>query len=130
VTPPGPPHAVPPFDAATLELLDREAEVDIVTDAPDQLPRRATIWIVVEDGAVYVRSVRGARGRWWRALLDQPQATLHVAGRGIPVIAVRASDSGVLACSRGLTRKYRGDASLPSMLEPDTLPTTLRLVPA
>ena len=33
------------------------------------------------------------------------------------------------ACSAGLKAKYRGDHSLGSMLEADTLPTTLRVVP-
>jgi hypothetical protein len=36
-----------------------------------------TIWVVVDGDPAYVRSVRGARGRWYREARAYPQAVLH-----------------------------------------------------
>jgi hypothetical protein len=47
------------FDAATLELLRTTPEVCIL--AGRNKARPVTIWIVVVDDAVFVRSVRGPR---------------------------------------------------------------------
>lgn len=119
------------FDAAELELLDRETEVVIVTTRPDGSLRRTIIWVVVDDGTVYVRSVRGERGHWFQAALDKPSEVALVAGeQPIPVVAVPATDeSSVSRCSGALERKYAGDPDTPSMLRPAVLGTTLRLEP-
>ena len=120
-----------PFESLDLEALDAEPEVTIETrDAPVAPARRTVIWVVVEAGHVYVRSVRGDRGRWYQALSRFPEGTLVVSGRRIPVRAEPGSDQAAIeACTRGLRRKYARDPSLDSMLRPDVLPSTMRLVP-
>jgi hypothetical protein len=119
------------FDGETLDLLERELEVDIETVSAGQEPHRTTIWVVVEDGVVYVRSWRGAGARWYREIIDEPRGALHVAGARLPVVALPASDpSSVAACSAGLRRKYTGDPSTPAMVRAEILDTTLRLEPA
>ena len=119
------------FDAATLHLIDSAYEVDIETTRPDGRTRKTTIWAVVERGEVLIRSVRGDRGYWYQAALDRPAAVyLHVEGARIPVRAVAAGDADAIArCSDGLSKKYRADASLRSMLRPNVLATTIRLEP-
>ncbi len=53
-----------PFTTDELRLLEETAEVEIETHAPsDGAPSRTIIWIVVDGVDVFVRSVRGARGR-------------------------------------------------------------------
>ena len=106
-------------------------EVDIETRSPSGDPRRTTIWIVERAGDVYVRSVRGARGRWYRDALADPAVAIHVDGRRVAARAVPAADpESVEACSDALRAKYPSGPSLRSMLVDDVLPTTLKMVPA
>ncbi len=60
------------FDTETLALLDRELEIDIETVRQDGRPKRTTIWIVVDDGEVFVRSWLGDRGHWYRHARVRP----------------------------------------------------------
>lgn len=119
------------FDAATLRRIDAAYEVDIETTRPDGSTRTTTIWAVVEEGRVLVRSWKGDRGYWYQAALDRPDAIdLIVDGERLPVRAVVADDDDSVAfCSRGLSKKYKGDPSTPSMLLPRILHTTMRLEP-
>ncbi|MGH8429550.1 MAG: DUF2255 family protein [Solimonas sp.] len=88
------------------------------------------IWVVVADGEVFVRSVRGARGRWYRDLAAGGPATLEYSGRRLAVQAIPASDSAAVErASREYLRKYRTSPYAQSMVKPETLPTTLRLEP-
>ena len=120
-----------PFDSATLRLIDAAHEVDVETTRPDGTTRLTTIWAVVDDGEVLVRSWKGDRGYWYQAALDRPsEVTLVVDGERLPVTAVVADDPAAVArCSAGLSRKYRGDPSTPAMLSARVLHTTLRLEP-
>ena len=116
-----------------LALLDDLKEVDIETTAADGTTHRATIWVVVDAGEVFIRSWKGERGRWYREIRERPEAVLHVAGRAVSVRAEPATDpDSVQRVSDGLTAKYgrSSPASTAGMLLPATLPTTLRLVPA
>jgi hypothetical protein len=119
------------FDAATLSRIDGAYELDIESTRPDDTTRTTTIWAVVDGGDVYVRSWKGDRGYWYQAALDRPDAlTLIVDGTRLPVRAVIADDeAAIAACSRGLSKKYRGDESLDSMLVKRILHTTMRLEP-
>ena len=120
------------FDQATLELLDKSLEVEIETARVDGSMRRTIIWIVVDHGEVFVRSVRGDRGHWFQAALsgDEP-IHLEVGNQRIPVSAQPADDAdSIRHCSRALELKYAGDPALQSMLRPMVLSTTLRLQPA
>jgi hypothetical protein len=120
-----------PFDAATLRRIDAAYEVDIETTRPDGTTRQTTIWAVVEGDAVYVRSVRGDRGFWYQAALDRPaDVYLVVDGKRIPARAAPADDAEAIArCSDGLSKKYRADGALRSMLRPNVLATTICLEP-
>jgi hypothetical protein len=123
--------ATPAFDADTLAAFDREAEVDIETVGPSGATRRATIWIVVVGGLVYIRSWRGDQGRWYQDVGREPRSAIHVDGRRVPVIARPATEpADVARCSRALEQKYAGDPSTPSMVRREVLHTTLRLMPA
>jgi hypothetical protein len=120
------------FDAAVLELLAAVEEVEIETRPDPAAPsHRVIIWVVVDGGEVFVRSVRGTRGRWYREIRSNPLGALHADGAVIPVRAMPATDAASIErCSRALARKYAGDPSLGYMLVPEVLETTIRLEPA
>jgi len=119
------------FPPETLSLLGRTGEVRILTQPRSGPERRTTIWVVVDGDEVFVRSVRGPRGRWYRDLEANPSGALLVAGYRIDFRAVATPDPAAIArASEALERKYVGGPATRSMLQPETLPTTLRLDPA
>ena len=62
------------FDPETLSLLDETEEVYIETRRDADSPEHRTIiWVVVVGGEVFVRSVRGPKGRWYQRDLRQPR---------------------------------------------------------
>lgn len=113
------------------DQVEGAREVDIETRRADDAPaHRTTIWAVVEDGDVYVRSYRGAAGRWYREITANPTAVLHVEGEAVPVRAVPATDPGsVERASAGYLRKYGDSSVVDSMIRDEVLDTTLRLEP-
>ena len=120
------------FPAAVLRQLDAERIVEIGWARTATETAYVPIWVVVVDGAPYVRSVRGARGRWYRELLARREGIVRLRGRRWTVRPARVRSEAVIReVSLALERKYRGSrASLQSMLTPEVLPTTLRLEPA
>jgi hypothetical protein len=116
------------FDADILrELRDRQ-EIAIRTGRHPANP--VTIWAVVADDELFVRSVRGDKGRWYRDLAGGGPATLEVAGRELAVQAIPATDAAAAdRASREYLRKYRTSPYAESMVRPDVLATTLRLEP-
>jgi hypothetical protein len=125
------------FPPDVRDAIAERDEVEIETAAPSRgegATRRTIIWIVAHGPHAFVRSVRGEHGRWYRELLADPNAMLHFRGKPklapVAVRGVHATDpESVAACTRALERKYKGDASLGSMLREDTLGTTVRLEP-
>ena len=122
------------FDTATLGLLDETREVRIETRRDAASPEHRTIiWVVVVEGQVFVRSVRGAKGRWYREISSNPEGALHVRDDRIPVRAAPATDEATVdAVSAAFRSKYQrsSPASTEAMVRPETLSTTLKLSPA
>lgn len=120
------------FSAADLETLAAAREVDVGWRSRSGEMRYVPIWVVIVDEAVYVRSVRGTRGRWYREVLRQREGAVRFRRRTWTVRPARVrSPELVEAVSDALARKYRGaGGSLRSMLVPEVLGTTLRLEPA
>ncbi len=116
------------FAADTLSELRDVHEVAIRTEKHPKTG--VVIWVVVADDQVFVRSVRGPKGRWYRDLAAGGPATLEFARRRVPVRAVPESDPAAVGrASREYLRKYQPSPYAPAMVKPDVLPTTLRLVP-
>ena len=122
------------FDPQTLQLLDETKEVQIETRRDEDAPvHRRTIWVVIVDGDVFVRFVRGEKGRWYREVSANPNAALQAGERRIPVRAVPVADElTVGVVSEAYRSKYgrTSPGSTRAMLQPETLPTTLKLEPA
>jgi hypothetical protein len=116
------------FDADTLRQLREAHEVAIRTE---RHPKTAVvIWVAVAGEAVFVRSVQGARGRWYRDLAAGGAATLEFAGRQRTVTAIPEHEPGAIErASQEYLRKYRTSPYAQAMVKPEVLPTTLRLEP-
>jgi hypothetical protein len=109
--------------------LEHVREVQIETRrAADAPARRTTIWSVVEHGEVYVRSLRGGAGRWYREVVANPSAVLHVGDESVEVDAVAAADAkSIDRANAGYRRKYADSPYLGAMTADEILDTTLRL---
>jgi hypothetical protein len=122
------------FDAETLRLLDETREVRIETRRENASPEHRTIiWVVVVEGEVFVRSLRGPRGRWYREISSNPEGALHVHDDRLSVHAAHATEGAIVdAVSAAFRSKYQqsSPASTEAMVRPETLPTTLKLSPA
>jgi hypothetical protein len=116
------------FDADTLRELRDRREVAIRTE---RHPKTAVIiWVVVADDDVFVRSVRGGKGRWYRDLAPGGPATLEFAAHKLTVHAIPATDPGAIArASDEYLRKYRTSPYAQSIVRAEVLATTLRLEP-
>jgi hypothetical protein len=120
-----------PFDAGDLAALDSTEEIEIETANPDGGVHRTIIWVVVDGDDAFIRSVRGAKARWYRETIANPSLTIHAGGRIIAATATPAPDADAIArTSAALVRKYTGISGLAEMLVPDTFETTLRLTPS
>jgi hypothetical protein len=120
------------FEQDVVARVAAADEVEIETQRSDGHGVRTIIWVVVDGGRVYVRSVRAGAGRWYRRLRANPAGVLHVAGRALAVRAAPVDDPAEIErVSEALRRKYARQAgSLARMLRTETLPTTMRLDPA
>ena len=112
-----------------LELIAGASEVVVETRSGDR-HFRTVIWVVVDDGDVLVRSVRGEAGRWYQRALADPSVRLGVGIEWFPFRAVTVTNSEAIErASKALRRKYPKGRSLDSMLRAEVLGTTLLLEP-
>jgi hypothetical protein len=116
------------FDRDALRKLHDCKEVAIRTT---KHPGSAVIiWVVVSGTEVFVRSVRGAKGRWYRDLATGGPATLEFNGEQSAVQAVPATDAdSTERASQEFLSKYRSSPYAASIVRPEILETTLRLDP-
>jgi len=71
------------------------------------------IWAVVVEGRVFVRSWSLKPRSWYRTFLAEPQGIIEVAGRELPVRAVRTrSERLKSAVSRAYLEKYNTPGSI------------------
>ena len=119
------------FAEDDLARIRAAEEVDIETQAPDGPAHRTTIWIVVDGSDVFVRSVRGAAGRWFREATANPAVALHVDGRRLAATAIPATDpDSIERTTNAVIAKYVGIEGYDSMQNPEIFAATLRLEPA
>ena len=118
------------FEESDLDLLATVKEIRVETRSAAGEVHKTIVWPLVRDGVVYLRSYKGPTGRWYREALADPEIALLFDRRRLPARAVPATDhASVEACSEALREKYRRSYSLEAMLDPDVLPTTLRIEP-
>jgi len=117
-----------------LWKLAESDEIDIETRRDSKSPlHRTTIWIVPTKDGVYVRSVKGKKGRWYQEAVANPHVTLRVGERNVAVrVEPEQSPAVISEVSAAYRQKYgeRWPSETEPMLGPSVLPTTLRLAPA
>ena len=116
------------FDADTVNALRNAQEVGIRTEAhPD---KAVPIWVVVSGNDVFIRSVRGPKGRWYKDLASGGKARLDLDGRQIDVRVTPANDRDLIErASKEYLTKYRTSPYAASIVRDEVLATTLRLQP-
>jgi hypothetical protein len=116
------------FGNDTLRVLATAKEVTIDTERHPGAP--VTIWIVVCDETVFVRSVKGPKGRWYRDMAAGSAGKLGFDGAAVSVRAESVTVEDVISqVSKAYLDKYRPSPWAGSMVRPEVLETTLRLEP-
>ena len=106
-------------------------EVQIAPGRQDgSLGKPVTVWIVRHGDDLYVRSVRGRDGHWFRGTQERHEGRLRAGGVDREVTFVDAghdTDDEIDAAYRAKYRRYAGRI-LDSVLTPGARSTTIRLV--
>ena len=120
------------FDHHTLVRLEEADEIEMRTPRVDGTTSSRPIWVVVVDGAPYVRSYQGERGAWYRRARAEGRAELGVDGEDVAV-RVEPATGGELdeRVSDAYRAKYGRHSPGPTeaMVTPPVVATTLRLEP-
>jgi hypothetical protein len=114
-----------------LAKIGAAEEVQIAPLGRDGTPRKpVTIWIVRNGDDLYVRSVRGRSGHWFRGTQERHEGRIRAGGVQVDVTFVDAEhdiDDEVDAAYRAKYRRYAGSI-LNSVLTPEARSTTIKLV--
>lgn len=114
-----------------LWKLAESDEIDIETRRDSGSPvRRTTIWIVPTRDGIYVRSVRGKKGRWWQEAVASPRVTIRVGREKVDARPELEKNPAVIKeVSDAYREKYgeRWPNETAPVLRPSVLETTLRL---
>ena len=115
-----------------LAKIGGAEEVQIVSAGRDgRLGTPVTVWAVRHGDDVYIRSVRGRGGQWYRGTQEKHEGRIHAGRTQHDVEFVDADhnlDDEIDVAYRAKYRRYAGSI-LNSVLTPDARASTLRLVP-
>jgi hypothetical protein len=115
-----------------LAKIGTAEEVQIAPIRRDGTPQKpVTIWIVRHGDDLYVRSVRGRSGHWFRGTQERHEGRIQAGRVQLDLTFVDADrniDDEVDAAYRAKYRRYAGSI-LNSVLTPEARSTTLKLVP-
>jgi hypothetical protein len=115
-----------------LDKIGRAEEVRIASVRRDgTLLKPVTIWVVRHGDDLFVRSVRGRNGHWFRGVQERHEGWIRAGGLQQDVTFVDAEHDigdGIDAAFRNKYRRYAGSI-LNSVLTPEARSTTIKLVP-
>lgn len=115
-----------------LAKIGAAEEVQIAPLRRDGTPRKpVTVWIVRHGDDLYVRSVRGRSGHWFRGTQERHEGRIRAGGVQKDVTLVDADhdiDDEVDAAYRAKYRRYAGSI-LNSVLTAEARSTTIKLAP-
>ena len=118
------------WTADELTRIGSAEELQIASVRPDGTLRKpVTIWVVRNGDGLYVRSVKGPTGLWFRGTQDKHQGRIRAGGIEKDVTFVDAEhniNDDVDAAYRAKYRRYAGSI-LNSVLNPQARSTTMRL---
>jgi hypothetical protein len=115
-----------------LDKIGKAEEVQIASVGRDAKLRNAvTVWAVRHGDDLYVRSVRGRDGHWFRGTQERHEGRIRAGGLQQDITFVEADrniDAEIDAAYREKYRRYAGRI-LESVLTPEARTSTLKLEP-
>ena len=112
-----------------LRALEQIGEIGVAGRRQDGSARTlVTIWGVVVDGKLYIRSVRGADGGWYQGVMRHREGTLAWNGETRNVAYV-PDDSADDLIDQAYFQKYGTGDSSRMITRPSARATTLRVEP-
>jgi hypothetical protein len=121
-----------PWTSDQIDKFGRAEELQIASIRHDgTLGKPVTIWVARHGDDLYVRSVRGRSGHWFRSAQERHEGRISAGGLQQDVTFVDAGhdvDDEVDAAYRAKYRRYAGSI-LNSVLTPAARSTTIKLVP-
>jgi hypothetical protein len=104
--------------ADALQHLADVEEIRIGFRRPDGSTRSVPIWVVQVGDHIYVRSVRGPKGGWYRRLRANPDGEVRDGEHRHLVRAEAVAEAGTLAqVTRAYATKYAGSPFVRPLLE-------------
>ena len=120
------------FEKLALDKIGRAEEVQIASVRSDGTLRKpVTVWAVRHGDDIYVRSVRGRSGLWFRGTQERHEGRVRAGGAQQDVTFVDADheiDDEIDAAYRAKYGRYAGSI-LNSVLTPEARAATIKLVP-
>jgi len=114
-----------------LHHLAEVEEIRIGFRRLDGSSRSVPIWVVQVGDQIYVRSVRGPKGGWYRPLRANPDGETWDGEHRHLVHAEAVTDAGTLdQVTRAYATKYGGSPFVRPLLGGPSVDATLRLDPA
>ena len=116
-----------------LNKIGSAEELKIAALRPDgTLRKQVIIWVVRLGDDLYVRSVKGHNGAWFRGVLERHQGHIQAGGidRDVTFVEETAPDinAQIDAAYRTKYRRY-GPNIVNSIVSPDARTATIKLVP-
>ena len=115
-----------------LEKFGKAEEVQIASVGRDgKLRKPVTVWAVRHGDDLYVRSVRGRDGHWFRGTQERHEGRIRAGGLQQDITFVEADhdmDDEIDAAYRDKYRRYAGRI-LERVLTPEARTSTLKLEP-
>ncbi len=115
-----------------LTKIGAAEEVEIASVRRDgKLGKPVTVWVVRHGDDLYLRSVRGRSGHWFRGTRERHEGRIRAGGVQQDVTFADAGhdmDDEVDGAYRAKYRRYAGSI-LNSVLTPEARSTTIKLLP-
>ena len=120
------------WDNEALAKIAAAEEVRIASVRPDGTLRKpVTVWVVRHGDDLYVRSVRGRSGHWFRGTQERHEGRIRAGAVQQDVTFVDAArdiDDEIDAAYRAKYRRYAGSI-LNSVLTPEARSSTTKIEP-
>ena len=117
------------WTAEELHALDRVSEIRVAGRRQDGSLRTLTIvWHAVVDGSLYVRSVRGVEGSWYKGVVRHHEGAISWAGqtRDVTYIPDHKADDQI---DKAYVDKYGNGSPTRAITNTTAKATTLRIEP-
>ncbi len=114
-----------------LEAIGAAEEIEVRSPEEDgSMQDAVTIWVVRVGDELFVRSVRGEHGAWYRRAEDKHVGRVEVGGATIDVEFQDVGDEKADEIDAAYREKYAGHSdSVDSITSPESRATTIRLAP-